>query len=76
MTQYVAIAGAVLLIPPLPLAFIWWKRGADVGRTRFFKNQLYRFQALRGSNDIPAGGVDTGAILHAILPFALVTRKA
>jgi len=66
MTTDVTIAGAALLATLLLLAFIWWKRGADVGRTRFFKNQTYHFQTLRVFNDIPAGGADTGEILQAI----------
>ena len=66
MTLDVAIAGGVLLATLLVLAFIWWKRGADIGRTRFFKNQTYHFQTLRVFNDIPASGADTGEILQAI----------
>jgi hypothetical protein len=60
--DYVFIVGTFLLAACL-LALGIWRRGADVGQTRFFHNQTYHFQTLRVFNDIPAGGADTGEIL-------------
>ena len=60
------LADAAVLATVLFIAFIWWKRRADVGQRRFFRNQTYHFQTLRVFNDIPAGGADTGEILQAI----------
>jgi hypothetical protein len=59
--DYVFIVGTFLLAAYL-LALGIWRRGADVGQTRFFHNQTYHFQTLRVFNDIPAGGADTGEI--------------
>jgi alpha-beta hydrolase superfamily lysophospholipase len=66
MTPLVVIAGTALLATMLLWAFVWWKKRADVGQRRFFRNQTYHFQTLRVFNDIPAGGADTGEILQAI----------
>jgi pimeloyl-ACP methyl ester carboxylesterase len=63
--DYAFFVGTFLLAACL-LALGIWRRGADVGQTRFFHNQTYHFQTLRVFNDIPAGGADTGEILQAI----------
>ncbi|MGO9004958.1 MAG: alpha/beta hydrolase family protein [Beijerinckiaceae bacterium] len=63
--DYVLFVDAVLLAACL-VALVIWRRGTEVGQTRFFLNQTYHFQTLRVFNDIPAGGADTGEILQAI----------
>jgi hypothetical protein len=39
---------------------------ADVGQSRFFKDQTYHFQTLRVLSDEPYGGADTAEVLETI----------
>ncbi len=39
---------------------------ADVGQSRFFKDQTYHFQTLRALSEEPYGGADTTKVLETI----------
>jgi alpha-beta hydrolase superfamily lysophospholipase len=58
------IAGVVVLVGGLAVAM--WPRAADIGRTRFFADQTYNFEALRVLSEIAEAGGDYNEAMQAI----------
>ena len=64
LRRFLKTLGGLFLL--LVVALVVWPKPDDLGRSEFFADRTYQFEALRALNDVAVAGGDTGEAAQAI----------